>query len=70
MGGVGKRNEKCSKTPKICTNLKELEVILRNLNNFHHKIVVWRGGKMEQKMIKNTQYMHKFIGIGSDSEKS
>ena len=44
MGGVGKWNKKCSKTPKICTNLKELGVILRNLKNFLLEIVVWGVG--------------------------
>ena len=44
MGGVGKWNKKCSKTPKICMNLKELGVILRNPKNLFLKIVVWGGG--------------------------
>ena len=44
MGGVGKLNKKYSKTPTLCTNLKELGVILRNLRNFLLKIVVWGGG--------------------------
>ena len=44
LGGVGKWNKKCSKTPKICMNLKELGVILRNPKNLFLKIVVWGVG--------------------------